>query len=162
MKLQAYFCYWLHQNSLKTSTSEVLIWWFDHHKWVKQKQLLNWSLLPRTACQALTRHSQVPEAACHWSCFSPATGVRGTAQLPPAATEHSSNACQHLVMPAQRWPFPWCFRYQSSLSLPPSVSIPTRPQTWNKNGLAAISSRVSGHKSRIKLTLGSCLSLADG
>lgn len=81
-KLQAHFCCWLHQNSLKTSTSEAGIWWSDHHKWVKQKELPNWSLLPATACQALSRHWQLPETAHHWSCVSAVTGVRGTAQLP--------------------------------------------------------------------------------
>lgn len=175
-KLQAYFCYWLHQNSLKTSRSEVLIWWSDHHKWVKQKLLPNWSLLPGTVCQAITRHWQPSETAHHWSRFSPVTGVRDTAQPPSTATEHSPNFSQHLVTPAQCWPLTWCFRYHSSLSLlqpetsstpvlpteQKSCSVPTGQQNWNPNGLAAISPRASGQKSGMKLTLSSCLSVADG
>lgn len=74
-KLQACFCYWLHQNSLEISTSEALIWWSDHQKWVKQKSLPNWSLLPWSACQAPTQHSQLPETYCHSPL--PVTGLRG-------------------------------------------------------------------------------------
>lgn len=161
----------------------MLIWWSDHWKRAKQKLLPKWSLLPWSAHQAPTRHRQLPETYCHCHSPLPVIELRGTAKFPSTATEHSLNFGQCLVITAQHCPFTWCFQYWSYLLLlrPECISIhpiyfnqkhlqlwvlcvlptqckpfriPTRQHNWtNKQGLAAISSRASGHKSKMKLML---------
>lgn len=67
-KLQACFCYWLHGN-LHIWSAHLVVW----------QRNRNCSPLPLTPCQALTRHSQLPETYCHSPL--PVIGPRDTAQF---------------------------------------------------------------------------------